>query len=80
MDVLGGAGSAPGDILGTLAEPMGMNDYEILRLSYEIGKRGFDAMSFICIPPGSALGYRTIVYVILYMLSGMVVANKEKIS
>ena len=34
MDVLGGAGPAPGDILGELAEPMGMSDYEIIRLAH----------------------------------------------
>lgn len=75
MDVLGGAGPAPGDLLGTLAEPIGMTDYEVLRLSVEIGKRGFNALSFICIPPGSAVIYRTIVYVIMYMLAGKVLAK-----
>lgn len=72
MDVLGGAGPAPGDILGTIAEPIGMTDYEVIRLSYEVGKRGFDALSFICIPPGSPVIYRTIVYVIMYMLAGRI--------
>ncbi|MHA2394616.1 MAG: arginase family protein [Promethearchaeota archaeon] len=76
MDVLGGAGPAPGDLLGTLAEPLGMTDYEVLRLSYEIGKRGFNALSFICIPPGSAVMYRLITYVIMYMLAGKIVAVK----
>jgi agmatinase len=76
MDVLGGAGPASGDLLGTLAEPIGMTDYEVLRLSVEIGKRGFNALSFICIPPGSAVIYRTIVYVIMYMLAGKVLAKK----
>ena len=70
MDVLGGAGPAPGDILGELAEPIGMTDYEVIRLAHEIGKRGVSGFSFICIPPGSAVIYRTIVYVIMYMLAG----------
>lgn len=77
MDVLGGAGPAPGDLLGTLAEPIGMTDYEVLRLSLEIGKRGFTALSFICIPPGSPVVYRTIVYVIMYMLAGRALAKKR---
>jgi len=34
--------------------------------------RGFDALSFICIPSGSAVIYRLIVYVIMYMLAGKV--------
>lgn len=72
MDVLGGAGPAPGDILGGLAEPIGMTDYEVLRLAYEVGLRGFDALSFICIPPGSPVIYRVIVSVIMYMLAGRV--------
>ncbi|MFQ5711111.1 MAG: arginase family protein [Candidatus Geothermarchaeales archaeon] len=76
MDALGGAGPASGDLLGMLAEPIGMTDYEVLRLSFEIGKRGFNALSFICIPPGSPVIYRTIVYVIMYMLAGKVLAKK----
>ena len=71
MDVLGGAGPAPGDILGDLAEPIGMSDYEVIRLAHEIGKRGLAGLSFICIPPGSAVIYRTIVYVIMYLLGGV---------
>jgi len=77
IDVIGGAGPAPGDLLGTLAEPMGMTDYELLRISYEVGKRGFDALSFICIPPGSAVIYRLIVYVIMYMLAGKVASENK---
>ena len=76
MDVLGGAGPAPGDLLGTLAEPIGMTDYEVLRLSLEVGKRGFDALSFICIPPGSAVMYRVIVYAIMYTLAGKILGMK----
>ena len=76
MDVLGGAGPAPGDILGELAEPIGMTDYEVIRIAFEIGKRGANGFSFICIPPGSAVIYRTIVYVIMYLLAGKVVARR----
>ena len=76
MDVLGGAGPAPGDLLGELAEPIGMTDYEVLRLSHGIGKRCFNALSFICIPPGSAVIYRLIPYVIMYMLAGKIIAKK----
>jgi agmatinase len=75
MDVIGGAGPASGDIMGTLAEPIGMTDYEVLRLSLEIGKRGFNALSFICIPPGSPVVYRLIVYVIMYMLAGKILSK-----
>ena len=71
MDVLGGAGPAPGDILGDAAEPIGLTDYEVIRLAHEIGKRGLSGMSFICIPPGSAVVYRSVVYVIMYLLAGL---------
>ncbi len=70
MDVLGGAGPAPGDILGELAEPIGLSDYECIRIAHELGLRGVDGFSFICIPPGSAVMYRVIVYIIMYMLAG----------
>ncbi len=76
MDVLGGAGPAPGDILGELAEPIGMTDYEVIRLAFEIGERGLAGLSFICIPPGSAVVYRAIVYVIMYLLAGRVLASR----
>jgi agmatinase len=76
MDVLGGAGPAPGDILGDLAEPIGMSDYEVIRIAHEVGLRGLDGLSFICIPPGSAVVYRTIVYVIMYLLAGRVLARQ----
>lgn len=75
MDVIGGAGPSPGDILGNLAEPIGMTDYEVIRVAHEVGIRGFDGMSFICIPPGSEVVYRTIVYVIMYMLAGKALAT-----
>jgi agmatinase len=48
-----------------------MTDYEVIRVAHEIGKRGLTGMSFICIPPGSAISYRVIVYVIAYLLAGM---------
>jgi agmatinase len=71
MDVLGGAGPTDGDILGELAEPIGMTDYEAIRVAHELGLRGLSGLSFICIPPGSAVVYRTIVYVICYMMAGL---------
>lgn len=71
MDVLGGAGPTEGDILGELAEPIGMTDYEAIRLGHEVGKRGAKGLSFICIPPGSAVTYRVIVYVIMYFMAGL---------
>lgn len=76
MDVLGGAGPAPGDILGDLAEPIGMSDYEVIRVAHEIGRRGLTGMSFICIPPGSAVVYRAIVYIIAYLMAGLVLARR----
>jgi agmatinase len=77
MDVLGGAGPAPGDILGDLAEPIGMSDYEVIRIAHEIGLRGLTGMSFICIPPGSAVIYRTIVYVITYLMAGLAMRKQK---
>jgi agmatinase len=71
MDVIGGAGPAPGDILGELAEPIGLTDYETIRIAHEIGRRGLTGMSFICIPPGSAVVYRVIVYIIVYLAAGL---------
>ena len=76
MDVIGGAGPAPGDILGELAEPMGMTDYEVIRIAHEIGKRGLTGFSFACIAPGSAVIYRTIVFVIVYLLAGLATTKK----
>jgi agmatinase len=76
MDVLGGAGPAPGDILGDLAEPIGMTDYEVIRVAHEIGRRGLTGLSFICIPPGSAVVYRTIAYIIAYLMVGLVLARR----
>jgi len=77
MDVLGGAGPAPGDILGELAEPMGMSDYEVLRIANELGRRGLTGMSFICIPPGSNVVYRLIVYIVMFLMVGLVQGQKK---
>ncbi len=71
MDVIGGAGPAPGDILGELVEPVALTDYEIIRIAHEIGRRGLTGFSFICIPPGSAAVYRTIVYIVVYLAAGL---------
>lgn len=71
MDVLGGAGPTNGDILGELAEPIGLSDYEVIRIAHEIARRGCNALSFICIPPGSPVMYRVIVYVIAYFMAGV---------
>jgi agmatinase len=77
MDVLGGAGPASGDLLGDLAEPIGMSDYEVIRIAHEVGLRGLTGMSFICIPPGSAVIYRTIVYIITYLMAGLVMRKRK---
>jgi len=76
MDVIGGAGPAPGDIMGELAEPIGMTDYQVIRVAHELGLRGVAGFSFICIPPGSEVIYRLIVYIIMYMLAGKVLSGK----
>jgi agmatinase len=76
MDVIGGEGPAPGDILKELAEPIGMSEYEVLRIAYDVGRRGCAAFSFICIPPGSAAVYRLIVHVIAYVMAGKVVSAR----
>jgi agmatinase len=55
-----------------------MTDYEVIRLAHEIGKRGLTGLSFICIPPGSDVIYRTIVYVIMYLLAGKVASQGMK--
>ncbi len=77
MDVIGGAGPAPGDILGELVEPIAMTDYEVIRIAHEIGRRGVSGFSFICIPPGSAAVYRVIVYIIVYLAAGLALRKAE---
>jgi len=69
MDVLGH------ESFGTMCEPIEMTNYEVFRLSLEIGKRGFNGLSFICIPP-DMIGYKAVVYVIMYMLAGKILAGK----
>ena len=49
-----------------------MTDFEVIRVAHEIGRRGLTGMSFICIPPGSAVIYRMIVYVIVYLMVGLI--------
>lgn len=78
MDVIGGAGPAPGDIMGELAEPIGLTDYEVIRIAHELGLRGVDGFSFICIPPGSAVIYRLIVFIVMYLLAGCVMSGRQK--
>lgn len=77
MDVMGGAGPSPGDIMGELAEPIGLTDYEVIRLAHETGKLGADALSFICIPPGSAVMYRVVVYTIMYFIAGIALNRRS---
>jgi agmatinase len=55
-----------------------MTDYEVIRVAHEISKRGLAGLSFICIPPGSAVTYRTIVYVIMYMLAGRMLGGRSR--
>ena len=78
MDVIGGAGPAPGDILGELVEPIAMTDYEVIRIAHEVGRRGLTGFSFICIPPGSAAVYRVIVSIIVYMAAGLALRKQGK--
>ncbi len=77
MDVIGGEGPIPGDILGELGEPMGMSDYEVLRVANEVGLRGLAGMSFICIPPGSNVVYRLITYIIMFLMAGLIEGRKD---
>ena len=35
-------------------------------------------MSFICIPPGSAVIYRVVVYVIMYLMAGLAMRKGAK--
>jgi len=76
LDVLGGAGPFDGDHWGELAEPIGMTYYEVLRTAFEIGKRGLNALTLMCIPAGSAVGYRIVTYIIMYLLAGKILAKK----
>ena len=53
-------------------------DFEVIRVAHEIGLRGLTGMSFICIPPGSAVVYRLIVYIIAYLMVGLVLSRNAK--
>ena len=64
--------------MGELAEPIGLTDYEVIRIAHEVGRRGLSGMSFICIPPGSAVIYRVIVYVIMYLMAGLALEKAKK--
>ena len=48
----------------------------MIRVAHEIGRRGLDGLSFICIPPGSAAVYRLIVYIIVYLMVGLIQGRK----
>lgn len=78
LDVMGGSGPAPGDLYGDLAEPMGLTDYEVIRLAHECGKLGCDALSFLCIPPGSPVMYRVVVYCVMYFIAGLAMRKNEQ--
>jgi agmatinase len=58
-----------------MAEPLGLTEYEVLRIAHEVGRRGVNGLSFICIPPGSPAVYRLIVYVIVYMAAGRIMGR-----
>jgi hypothetical protein len=45
--------------------------YRLRSHPHETGKLGCDAFSFICIPPGSAVMYRVVVYIIMYFIAGL---------
>lgn len=66
---------AYGDLIGDLAEPIGMTDYELLRLSHEIGKRGFDAFTIVG-TDASPVFNRLLIYAIMYALAGKIVSKK----
>jgi agmatinase len=75
FDVVGGNGGPPAEILADLAEPLGLTDYDVLRIAYEVGRRGVGAVSLVCIAPGSALMYRLVAYAVMYLLAGRVAAQ-----
>ena len=76
LDVLGGAGPGSGDAFGELVEPMGMTDHELIRLAYEVGRRGTAGVSFVCIPPASPALHRVVTYAIMFMLAGRIEARE----
>ena len=54
-----------------------MTDYECIRIAHELGLRGVNGFSFICIPPGSPVMYRVIVYIIMYLLAGKAMRRRQ---
>lgn len=76
LDVLGGSGPMHGDLLGELAEPMGLTDYDVIRIAYEIGKLGTNALSFASIVPNSPIMLRMVVYSIIYFIAGHIEGKK----
>lgn len=63
--------------MGELAEPIGLTDYEVIRLAHETGKLGANALSFICIPPGSPVMYRVVVFCIMYFIAGLAMRKTQ---
>jgi agmatinase len=76
LDVLGGGGPGSGDAFGELVEPMGMTDHELIRIAYEVGRRGTAGVSFVCIPPASPGLHRVVTYAIMFMLAGRIEAQR----
>ena len=64
-------------VSGDHRENRGITGYALLRLGLEVRLRDFDESSFICILPGSAVIYRPIVYVIMYILAEKVHSEME---
>ncbi len=72
MDVLGGAGPGPGDTFGELAEPLGMPDRELCRISRRLGREKVAGVSVASIPHDSPLHHRTLVYSICFLMAGLI--------
>lgn len=70
VDILGGEKSS------WLCRPMGMSDYEALRLMFEIGKMGVAGISFVAIPPESFSVHRLVVYAIRMLLAGKALSKQ----
>lgn len=78
MDCMGGSSPAAGDLYGELGEPMGMTDHEVIRIAYETGKLGADALSYASIIPNSPMLLRAAVYSIMYFIAGHIEGGKLK--
>jgi agmatinase len=78
LDVMGGAGASSGDVLGDLAEPIGLTDYEVIRIAHEIGKLGTSALTFASIFPTSPAMLRVAVYSIIYFIAGHALTKRDK--